>query len=42
MPLDHSPRTLRRAISIPLGMTVPRVANGTRSPTAMLKAPHTI
>ena len=42
MPFDHSPRILRRPISMPLGMTVPTVASGTRSPAAMLNAPHPI
>ena len=42
MPFDHSPRFLRRAISMPLGITVPMVASGTRSPTAMLNAPQQI
>ncbi len=42
MPLDHSPRILRRTISMPSGMTVPSVARGTRSPTDMLKAPQQI
>ena len=40
MPLDISPRILRWAISMPLGMTVPIVANGMRSPTDMLNAPQ--
>ena len=42
MPFDHSPRSLRRAISRPPGITVPSVARGTRSPTAMLNAPQQI
>ena len=42
IPLDHSPRILRRAISMPSGMVEPRVASGTRSPAAMLKAPQQI
>ena len=42
IPLDHSPRILRRAISMPSGMVEPRVASGTRSPTSMLKAPQQI
>ena len=40
MPLEYSPRILRRPISMPSGIVVPTVASGTRSPTAMLKAPH--
>ena len=42
MPLDHSPRSLRRPISMPFGMVVPTVASGTRSPAAMLNAPQAI
>ena len=40
MPFDHSPRILRRPISMPFGIMVPRVASGTRSPAAMLNAPQ--
>ena len=42
MPFDHSPRSLRRSIRSPVGMVVPNVASGTRSPTAMLNAPQQI
>ena len=42
MPLDHSPRSLRRSMTMPPGISVPRVASGTRSPTAMLNAPQQI
>src|ERR1700678_2645443 len=42
IPLDHSPRSLRRPISRPLGITLPIVANGTRSPGFMLNAPQQI
>ena len=42
IPSDHWPRTLRRAISIPLGRRAPMVASGTRSPGPKLNAPHTI
>ncbi len=40
MPFDISPRSLRAAISMPFGITVPTVAKGIRSPTAMLNAPQ--
>ena len=40
IPLDTTPAILRRPISMPLGIMVPTVARGTRSPTAMLKAPQ--
>ena len=40
IPLDHSPRILRRSMAMPLGMVVPSVASGIRSPAAMLKAPQ--
>ena len=42
IPLDHSPRILRRSMAMPSGMVVPSVASGIRSPAAMLKAPQTI
>jgi hypothetical protein len=42
MPLDHSPRILRRAISMPSGITVPIVASGTRMPGSRLEAPQAI
>ena len=42
MPFDQTPAILRRPISMPLGITVPMVASGTRSPAAMLKAPQPI
>ena len=42
IPFDHSPRILRRAISMPFGIVVPTVASGTRSPSAMLNAPQQI
>ncbi len=42
MPLDHSPRILRRAISMPSGITVSSVASGTRMPTSRLEAPQAI
>ena len=42
MPFDQTPAILRRPISMPLGMTVPMVASGTRSPALMLKAPQPI
>ena len=40
MPSESIPRIPRRAISIPFGMVVPKVANGTMSPGCMFVAPH--
>ena len=40
MPSESWPRIFRRPICRPPGMVVPTVASGTRSPTAMLKAPQ--
>ena len=42
IPFDQTPAILRRPISMPLGITVPMVASGTRSPACMLKAPQPI
>ena len=42
MPLDSTPRILRRPIAKPPGSTAPTGARGTRSPTSKLKAPQTI
>src|SRR5262245_31960836 len=40
IPSETSPSIFRRPISRPSGINVPTVASGTRSPMAMLKAPH--
>ena len=40
IPSEGSPRILRRPIRIPPGSVEPTRARGTRSPTAMLKAPQ--
>ena len=42
IPLETTPRILRRPISMPFGSTVSTGAKGTRSPTSKLNAPHTI
>ena len=42
MPLEATPRSLRWLISKPPGRMAPTGANGTRSPTSKLVAPHTI
>ncbi|CAB5067206.1 unannotated protein [freshwater metagenome] len=42
MPLLAWPRILRGAMSMPEGISVPIVARGTRSPTAILVAPQQI
>ncbi|CAB4575502.1 unannotated protein [freshwater metagenome] len=40
MPSESIPKIPRRAISIPLGIVVPNVANATMSPSFMFVAPH--
>ncbi len=42
MPLETTPRSLRRPISKPPGRMAPTGASGTRSPTSKLLAPQTI